>query len=241
MKDPNKNSRIDKFDKRRKNTKSISLFLILGGILIIFLLGLFLFGGNEETDSGQPSTESTSEKNAGESNDEATKDETNNDEKTSDENSESTKDDSTNSGDSSDDPNAEDEQSKKNDDTKTEESEDNNELEKETVEVPDEPNVKEAYTANWKPIGTEQEGPHTTQFDTETQDWKEMEKAIRLATGLQEGNMITEMIENGGDQKVIGTVTDQSQENVYQVNLTWVENEGWKPTMVKILKENPYD
>lgn len=233
MNDFNNDSRVDKFEKRRKNTKSISLFLVLGGILIIILLGMFLFGGDDEEESGQPSTESTSE-----SNGDATKDDTN-DTTTSGENSESTGDGSTNSDDSindeSDDSNANDEQNLTDDDS------DNNDVEKETVEVSDDENVKEAYTADWEPIGTEQEGPHTTQYDTESQDWKEMERAIRVATSIQEGNMITWRIENGGNQKVIGTVSNKAQENIYQVNLTWIENAGWKPTMVSILKENPHE
>lgn len=102
--------------------------------------------------------------------------------------------------------------------------------------------MKDAYTADWEPIGTEQEGPHTKQFVLESQDWKEMEQAIRLATGIQQGNMITWQIENGGGKDVIGTVSSRdTPDKTYQVNLTWVKDEGWKPTIVKIIKENPYD
>lgn len=227
----NNNSRVDKFEKRRKNTKSISLFLILGGILIIVLLAMFLFGGNDE-EAGQPSTVSTSDSESSEGSDESTKDEKT-DDTTPDEDDESTTDDSAVSKDTS--GNESEEQKNTSD-----ESSDNKDVEKESVDVSDS-NVKEAYTGNWEPIGTEQKGPHTTQFDTKTQDWKEMKKAIRVATGIQEGNMITWMIENGGDQKAVGTVSpDNAPDKTYQVNLTWIENEGWKPTMVKIIKENPY-
>ncbi|WP_404453124.1 YrrS family protein [Virgibacillus necropolis] len=233
MNDFNNSSRVDKFEKRRKNTKSISLFLVLGGILIIFLLGMFLFGGDDEAENGQPSTESSSD-NSGESNDEDTKDGT-----SSDENDESTTDDSANSDDSSngetEDPNANDDQST------TDDNSDNSDVEKENVEVSDDPNVKEAYTADWQPIGTEQQGPHTKNFDEGAQDRIEMEKAARVATGIQQGDMITWWLDNVGGQDVIATVSNKAQDNTYRVYLTWVDNEGWKPTKVEVLKENDKD
>nr|WP_246187543.1 YrrS family protein [Ornithinibacillus caprae] len=107
--------------------------------------------------------------------------------------------------------------------------------------VSDDDNVIEAYTANWQPVGTEQEGPHTTQFDPDSQDWKEMLMAIRLATGLSEDDMITLWLGNGGDQKAIGTVSNSSHTEFYRVYISWVDNEGWQPTLVEVLKENDID
>lgn len=225
-------NRLNKYEKRRKNTKTISLLLILGGILIIILLAIFLFGGSDEEAEGEKSaTESTSE-NKNDSGNDATNDETNDDntsEDKTDEGGTSPDDDSSNSD--SDDPDKSDDQS----------ADDENAEEKKPVDVSD-PNVEEAYTKEWEPIGTEQEGQHTKQFVEESQDWKEMKEAIRVATGIEEGKMITWRIENGGGKDVIGTVSpDSAPDKTYQVNLTWVENEGWKPTVVKIIKDNPYD
>lgn len=229
MSDLNNHTRKNKFEKRRKNTKSISLLLILGGILIIILFCIFLFGGNnEEAGKGQPSTKSTSEDNSNSSNDEAEKDETN--DNASDDNNESSNDDSTNSDDASD--------SESDDQSTTDEGINNDDVKQESVEVSDDANVKEAYTADWKPIGTEQEGPHAKKFSEGTQDRIEMEKALRVATGIQEDDMITWWLANGGGQDVIGTVSNKAEEKTYRVYLTWVENEGWQPTKVEILKEN---
>lgn len=97
--------------------------------------------------------------------------------------------------------------------------------------------VIEAYTGNWEPIGTVQEEPHVTQFKKETQDWLEMEQAIRYATGLDD--MITWRIGNNGEQKVIGTVSTRDQQEIYRVYLSWITNEGWQPTKVERLKELP--
>lgn len=222
-------NRLNKYEKRRKNTKTISLLLIVGGILIIALLAIFLFGGNdEEAEKEEPSTESASENNS--SNDKATNDDTN-DDTTADNDNTSAEDDSSSS--ESDDPSkSDDDQSTMDDDTN------NDDVEKEVVEGTDDPNVKEAYTADWEPIGTEQEGPHAKKFAEGTQDRIEMEKAIRVATGIQEGNMFTWRVENGGGQDVIGTVSNKAQEKTYRVYLSWVENEGYQPTKVEVLKEN---
>lgn len=65
-----------------------------------------------------------------------------------------------------------------------------------------------------------------------------MESAIRLAAGLAEGDMITWWLQNGGDQKVIGTVSNRSETQTYRVYLSWMDNQGWQPTLVEVLKEN---
>ena len=272
MGEPN---RINNFEKRRKNTKTISLLLILGGLLIIILLAIFLFGdnGGEEAEKGEPSTESTSESNSDSSDNNTTNEEasdTTSDDKTQsndedtalgDENNTSTddssnNDDSTKSDDqstdsdqgasddqSTDDHQSEDDEQNADDDQNTKENNmDNADVEKKPVEKTDDPNVEEAYTADWESVGTEQEGPHTKQFVLESQDWQEMKRAIRVATGIEAGQMITWQIANAGGQDVIGTVSpDNAPDKVYQVNLTWIDDKGWKPTIVKIIKNNPYD
>ncbi len=131
-----------------------------------------------------------------------------------------------------------------NDSEESDSSESNEETMNENIEteqtepIADDENVIDAYTANWQPIGTEQTGPHTTTFDDGSTDRVEMESAIRLAAGLAEGDMITWWLQNGGDQKVIGTVSNRSETQTYRVYLSWMDNQGWQPTLVEVLKEN---
>src|SRR5699024_2214593 len=62
-----------------------------------------------------------------------------------------------------------------------EKKEDNHDVERESVESDDD-NVIEAYTQNWDPVETSQEEPHEVVFDKSSEDWTEMEQAIKLAT-----------------------------------------------------------
>ncbi|WP_099158586.1 YrrS family protein [Virgibacillus ndiopensis] len=219
MSDFDNHSRVDKFEKRRKNTKLLSITLVLGGIFIVVLIGIFIFGGGDDEPTELPNNisnrETTSDSDQKTDNAE-TDDSTNTDEDNASTDEENTTDDENTSDDS---------------------SNNNTEVEKEPVES-DDANVESAYTGNWEPIGTEQQGPHTTTYDEGTQDRIEMENAIRVATGLQDGDMITWWLENGGDQKVIGTVSNNAQTETYRVYLSWVENKGWQPTKVEVLKEN---
>lgn len=218
MSDNGNNSRLNKFEKRRKNTKSISVLLIIGGILIIILAGIWLFGGgNDEENADQP--------------DEASEDivinEDNNTEDDSNADNENSDADSGNTEETEDDSN--------NDQNSDEEN--NEDVETEEVEPSDE-NVSKAYTGNWEPIGTEQEGPHTTTYEEGTADRRELKQAASLATGIAENDMIEWWYENGGDQKVIATVSNNAQTEIYRVYLSWIDDEGWQPTKVEELIEN---
>lgn len=104
----------------------------------------------------------------------------------------------------------------------------------EGVEASDD-NVLEAYTGNWQPVGTEQAEPHQVNYG-ESQDRVEMEEAISVATDLEE--MFVWWIENGGDQKVIATVSTIDKIDTYRVYLSWIANEGWQPIKVENLKVN---
>ncbi|MBR3120226.1 YrrS family protein [Paenibacillus sp. 7884-2] len=216
MSESDKHSRLNKFEKRRKNTKLISIFLIAGALLIIILLGMWLFGG------GDDETEEQTGNNENESSDFLITEE---DEEDAEGN------------------NPEQEESENDlasDEEAENENEENNadeEIETESAE-PSDDNVAEAYTGDWSPVGTEQEGPHTTTFDEGSQDRIEMRRAITQATGLTGDDMIEWWIENGGDQKVIATVSDTAETEVFRVFLSWVDNEGWQPTKVEILIEN---
>ncbi|WP_330948627.1 YrrS family protein [Virgibacillus sp. MG-45] len=211
--DYEKYSRVNKYEKRRKNTKSISILMSTGAILVVVLIGIWLFGGGEDE------AEKNSEENKSADIKITDEEQTNKDESESEQAN----------TDQSDGDNETDETSEQN--------AANQNVEKEQVE-PSDDNVIEAYVADWEPIGTEQEGPHTTVFETDSLDWKEMEKAASIATEISEEEMHTIWIENGGDQKAIATVSDATNSQFYRVYISWVDGQGWQPTKVEVLKEN---
>ncbi|HEX6595109.1 MAG TPA: DUF1510 family protein [Bacillota bacterium] len=210
MSDTNKNSRVDKFQKRRNMTKTISLLMIIGSILFIVLSWILIFGGSEDASTTDESKENKTI--AVEDKDE-TEDEKDEDPKIADENSD--------------------------EDDESDDEDDEEEVEIEQIESSDD-NVVEAYTGNWSPIGTEQQGEHITQYEKGSQDWKEMHEAIEVATKLQEEHMITHWIGNDGEQKVVATVSDRELESIYRVYLSWIDGEGWQPTKVEVLEKVDY-
>lgn len=105
------------------------------------------------------------------------------------------------------------------------------------VENQNDPAVQEAYTnPSWQPIGTSQSGPHTTQFDDSTQDWKEMTQAISYAIQVPADTLTIWYLGNNGSNKAVGTVTAKDTKQKYKVYIEWVDNEGWKPTLVQLMK-----
>lgn len=92
-------------------------------------------------------------------------------------------------------------------------------------------NVIEAFVGNWPPSGTIQEGPHTTDYSDGSQDRIEIRRAVSYVTGIPENDMIEWRVENGGEQKVIATVSNRDESEYYRVYLDWLDGEGWKPTL----------
>lgn len=106
-----------------------------------------------------------------------------------------------------------------------------------TVENQSDPAVQEAYTnPSWQPVGTSQSGPHTTQFDDSTQDWKEMIQAVSYAIQVPADTLTIWYLGNDGPNKAVGTVTAKDTKQKYKVYIEWVDNEGWKPTLVQLMK-----
>lgn len=228
MTDQDKNTRVDKFEKRRKNTKTITILSILAAVLLIVLIGIWIFGGGdkdkqddakkdennveiqESTDERDTESADTNESDAGDKQTDESKDESDQDQ--------------------------EDSQKDKED----EDASDEEEVKTEPVESTDDPNVIEAYTGNWKPVGTEQTGPHTTTYDDGSADRIEIRQAVTYATGLAEDDMIEHWIGNGGDQKVVATVSNNEITEIYRVYLSWNDDGGWQPTKVEQLKEVDY-
>ncbi|MFC5629786.1 YrrS family protein [Aliibacillus thermotolerans] len=93
----------------------------------------------------------------------------------------------------------------------------------------------------WEPVGTSQTGPFQHDFNRGSQNWKEMENALRYATAIPMEEMTIWRLENGGENIAIGTVSDAStHDQPYQVTMQFVENEGWQPIEVIQLDHNPY-
>jgi cobalamin biosynthesis protein CobT len=224
MSDFDKHSRVNKFEKRRKNTKYISILLITGSVLLVVLFGMWIFGGgnDEMVDSDDPSSDNgtTDDEIIIENDDEDSEETEGTESNEAEENNEGTEEDENNEG--------------------TEEDEDENntlneEVETEEAETSDD-NVIEAYTGNWQPVGTEQEGQHTTDYSDGSQDRIEIEEAVSYATGLNQNDMTTHWVGNDGDQRVVATVSDSDHTEIYRVFLSFIDGEGWQPTKVEVLE-----
>lgn len=90
---------------------------------------------------------------------------------------------------------------------------------------------------DWEPVGTEQSGSHTATYDSSSKDWKEMIKAMSYATGISEDQMTVLWLgNNGGPQDAKGTIRDKSTGERYRVEITWIDEKGWKPVKVEKLR-----
>ncbi|HDR4873704.1 DUF1510 family protein [Bacillus cereus] len=89
---------------------------------------------------------------------------------------------------------------------------------------------------SWKPIGTEQGAKPEMKFKEGTVDWSEMKKAISYAVDVPENQLIFDFIGNNGNNKAYGNVRDKQNNKKYKVNIDWVENQGWKPVSVQVVR-----
>ena len=89
---------------------------------------------------------------------------------------------------------------------------------------------------SWKPIGTVQGAKPEMKFKEGTVDWSEMKQAISYAVDVPESQLIFDFIGNNGDHKAYGNVRDKQSNKKYKVDIDWVENQGWKPASVQVLK-----
>ena|SRR5699024_2784759 len=118
---------------------------------------------------------------------------------------------------------------------KNEEEKEEKEVELKEIESSDS-NVIKAYEGDWDPIGTKQEGPHTTTYDDGSDDRIEIREAVLMVTDLKEDNLEEQWIGRGGEQKVIATVSNKDLTEIYRVYLDWVDEEGWQPTKYEELE-----
>ncbi len=219
-----RNSRYERYEKQRKNTKLITFLGVIGGLLALVLIAILIlpFGDNQ-------AEEKTDDKEATEQDDGATSGEQDNQDTTSDDDRTSSDQDGE-SSDTTNSTNEEDESAENNDESQND---------SETTQESDDPNVIEIIQKDWDPIGTEQEGNHVTNYTKGSQDWDEMEEAIRYASDLSKEESTVWYIENGGEpQKAIGTIESNDRTEIYRVYIQWVDEKGWKPTKIEELKEN---
>ncbi|MBE5107839.1 YrrS family protein [Bacillus thuringiensis] len=90
--------------------------------------------------------------------------------------------------------------------------------------------------SSWKPIGTKQGAKPEMKFKEGTVDWSEMKQAISYAVDVPESQLIFDFIGNNGDNKAYGNVRNKQNNKKYKVDIDWVENQGWKPTSVQVVK-----
>ncbi|PLS05213.1 MULTISPECIES: YrrS family protein [Bacillus] len=229
----NNQSRYENRDKRRKANLVLNILIAIVSILIVVVAAnLFInspsskdVSKDSETAQKQESPASgKTEKKSDEDIKDSKKDTSDSEkdsEKSSDSDSDSKKDDSSKSDDSDSDSNSDDPLK----DAKVTEGGSSSDVEK-TYENPD-----------WKAVGTEQKGEHAATYDSSSQDWAEMLKAISYATGVSTDNMTVLWLgNNGSPQDAKGKILDKTSGEKYQVTITWVDEKGWKPTKVEKLK-----
>ncbi|MEQ6375822.1 YrrS family protein [Bacillaceae bacterium S4-13-56] len=210
-------SRVNRFEKKRRDTKMITLFGIVGSLLIIVLIFLFIFNDPPQ-DEALPATATNEEHESNNNAIEESGNEGMNDQEQED----------NQPSDSSENTNQPEEQ----EDLSNEQVQENS----------DDPNVIETYANEaWEPIGTAQKEPHTPSFDKESVDWKELRQAIGYAVELRPDDLILWWVTHGeAIQERVATVTNlqQDEDKIYRVTLKWIENQGYKPIIVERLKEN---
>ncbi|WP_070120762.1 YrrS family protein [Bacillus marinisedimentorum] len=230
----NTGRRLAKKSRERRYNKLLNTFIAVVLGLIVLIGGSILLGNNDEEASVEPQPDTGSEEASGNEEQEAVPEK--------EETSDAAGDETSQAEDSGEDNSSDEEQTDENGEEQNGEEASAGEGDDVTEQYSDNPNVVSAVKGAWEPIGTEQEGAHeATEYNKGSQEWKEMEQAAAYGAGLDPNNMITWRIENnGGPQRSHAVITPKDQSAIYDVELVWVDGQGWKPEVVKQLKENPW-
>ncbi|MED4800711.1 YrrS family protein [Bacillus atrophaeus] len=228
-----KQSRFENRDKRRKANLVLNILIAVVSILIV-VVAINLFINSPSTNDVAKDTETSQTKKSPASgktekkSDEDIKD-SKKDTSDSDKDSDSKQDDSSKSDDSD---------SKKDSDTDSDQTTDDPFKDATVTEGGSSGNVeKTIVNKDWKAVGTEQSGEHTATYDSSSQDWSEMLKAISYATGVSKDQMTVLWLgNNGSPQDAKGKILDKTSGAKYLVTITWEDKKGWKPTKVEKLK-----
>ncbi|AVM24744.1 YrrS family protein [Bacillus pumilus] len=219
-----RNSRFEHRDKRRKANMVLNILI---GIVVVLILvvasSLLIFNRPPKDVANEPSKTAPATSENKQNSEEDVKDPKKD---TSDDDADAKKDDSSD----------QDDDTKKTDD----EEKTNKDALKDAKETDGgkTSDVDKTYESDdWEPVGTEQSGSHTATYDSNSKDWKEMIKAMSYATGISEDQLTVLWLgNNGGPQDAKGTIRDKSTGERYRVEITWVDEKGWKPVKVEKLK-----
>ncbi|WP_273850890.1 YrrS family protein [Guptibacillus spartinae] len=215
----------DRHSKRKQNIVLNSLIGIVLAVILVLVANIVFTGDDsQQTASEEQQTAQTNsnEKSNSTSDDSVTSDEAKDSEDSDSESNNATDKDSTKE------ENADEEK----DQDKDKEDQDKEEQEKEkTDQEPGEPNLE----GPWEPVGTTQSGPHTSSYDLGSVDWNEKLKAVESVMGMSADEMtIWKIGGNGGPQQSFARVSKAGSGNqVYFIELEWVDGKGWKPVSVK--------
>lgn len=228
MTDPENNfSRLNRKKGRKRSDKILNV-LIIGVILAIIITATIIFsGGNDEADEKEPLiSEEVDDEKSDEDADVVADDNADEDENSKE--------------DVSTDLEVEDLDEANNDDVEKEENKESGIV---TYLYSDDEVIEQSIiNPSWEPIPTQQTGEHVSQYVKSSVDWKEKQEAIAYATGLSIDDTITWKIKNGGSpQKSIGIVSSKDKVEMYRVYLEWIDNEGWKPVKLDVLKTLDFD
>ncbi len=218
-----KGSRFENRDKRRKANVVLNILIGIVVILILVIGSQLMLGGNDSEQASKGTKEETGSNQIENEKNKEEKDK----EQTAKEDAES------------DQESSEEADAAKEDENVKEEPEES-EAGKEVITEGDPNSNVDQIIENpgWKPVGTSQSEPHAAQYDESSQDWAEMIQAMSYATGLSESDMTIWFIgNNGSPNDAKGTISSKDKTQNYKVEITWVENEGWKPVKVEKLKQ----
>ena len=209
-------SRLNRFEKKRRNTRWLSIFIIIGSILIVAFIAILVFSNPDDDITLEPNEGQVDP--APDEEDQGTE---------PDQNQDSNEPDDTSDMDEADDE----DESNESDDASSQEPDDPN------IEMLEsgEDNVEFSYRSNWDPISTEQSEPHEISWDQNSLDWEEMMKAAEQATDVSVDDMNYLWVSGDGPQSVIATFSDVALDEHYRVYIMWIENQGWQPQRVDML------
>ncbi|MGG7220756.1 YrrS family protein [Bacillus sp. ATD] len=229
----NNQSRYENRDKRRKANLVLNILIAIVSILIVVVAANLFINSPSSKDVSKDSETTQKQESPASGKTEKKSDE---DIKDSKKDTSDSKKDSEKSSDSDSDSKKDDSSSKK-DDSDSDSAGDGLKDAKVT-EGGSSSDVEKTYeNSDWKAVGTEQTGEHAATYDSSSQDWAEMLKAISYATGVSTDNMTVLWLgNNGSPQDAKGKILDKATGNKYQVTITWVDKKGWKPTKVEKLK-----
>lgn len=219
----NEGPRSERRAKRKKVNRILNILIVLVVVMIVFFGGKLIFGDKNVDDSVVSKQTNQPANDNGKAASDPSDNKENEAEETSGATNEQTKEDTKK------------ETPEGNEEDKTTESD---ESEVVTEGDPESNIVKTIVNPAWKPIGTEQAEPHTTNFQTDSVDRVEMEMATSYATGFDRSDMVVWWLGRNGGNSITATVSSKTTKQVLKVYLDWVPNEGWKPTKIEELKEN---